>query len=54
MWAAQCESSGRYLKEFGPGRVTFVLDKAGVVIGIYDDLMHAEPHIEEALRALAN
>jgi peroxiredoxin Q/BCP len=35
-----------------PGRVTYVLDGKGIVIGIHDDILHAEPHIAEALKAL--
>lgn len=35
-----------------PGRVTYVLDKTGKVIKIYDDLAKAALHPEEALKAL--
>ena len=35
-----------------PGRVTYVLNGSGVLLGIYDDMMHAEPHIQAALDLL--
>jgi len=35
-----------------PGRVTYVVDKKGIVIYIYNSMTNAETHIEEALRAL--
>jgi len=35
-----------------PGRVTYVVDKNGVVIYIYNSMTNAETHIEEALKAL--
>ncbi|VEU43890.1 unnamed protein product [Pseudo-nitzschia multistriata] len=48
-------------KEFGvpkaafglfPGRVTYVLDKNGECVMVYDDLAKAEAHIDEAVKAL--
>jgi len=36
-----------------PGRVTYVIDKAGVCKGIYDDLGNAEAHPDKALAFLA-
>ncbi len=35
-----------------PGRVTYVVDKNGIVILIYNSMTNAESHIEEALKAL--
>ncbi len=37
-----------------PGRVTYVIDKNGTVIHIYDNMLKAENHIEEALKVLLN
>mmetsp|Transcript_5254 Transcript_5254/g.15282 ORF Transcript_5254/g.15282 Transcript_5254/m.15282 type:complete len:201 (-) Transcript_5254:152-754(-) len=48
-------------KEFGvpkagfglfPGRVTYVLDKTGECVFVYNDLVDAESHIEKAVEAL--
>lgn len=38
-------------KKFGisPGRVTYILDKQGVVRGIYDNLLNGKSHADEAL-----
>jgi peroxiredoxin Q/BCP len=36
-----------------PGRVTYVIDKNGVVQSIYDDLGNAEAHPTKALEALS-
>lgn len=35
-----------------PGRVTFVIDKEGIVRSIFSSQLQAERHVEEALRAL--
>lgn len=35
-----------------PGRVTFVIDKKGVVRHIFSSQMNAKQHVEEALEAL--
>ena len=35
-----------------PGRVTYVIDRMGVVRHVFDSLTHAERHVEEALRIL--
>lgn len=35
-----------------PGRVTYVIDKNGIVIHIYDNMLRAENHIDEALKVL--
>lgn len=35
-----------------PGRVTYVLDRAGIVRHIFSDQLHATRHIGEALQAL--
>lgn len=35
-----------------PGRVTYVVDKAGKVVFVFNSQMNAEKHIEEALRIL--
>lgn len=37
-----------------PGRVTYVIDKNGTVIHIYDNMLKAENHIDEALKILLN
>jgi thioredoxin-dependent peroxiredoxin len=37
-----------------PGRVTYVLDKSGKCIKIYDDLANAAGHVDAAIVALAN
>ena len=37
-----------------PGRVTYVVDEKGVVIHIYESLVKAQRHIEEALEILKN
>lgn len=38
-------------KKFGvaPGRVTYILDKQGIVRGIYDNLLNGKSHADEAL-----
>ncbi len=41
-------SSMRFL----PGRVTYVIDKSGVVRHIFNSQMHPEDHVNEALRIL--
>lgn len=54
------DSDGRLRKAFGvprplgviPGRVTYVIDRDGIVRHITRDLLHAERHIEESLQAL--
>ena len=35
-----------------PGRVTFVVDKSGTVVYVFDSLMQATKHVDEALRIL--
>jgi thioredoxin-dependent peroxiredoxin len=35
-----------------PGRVTYVIDKTGVVRGVFNSQIHPEQHIEEALKML--
>jgi peroxiredoxin Q/BCP len=35
-----------------PGRVTYIVDKNGIVTEIYDNMFNAEGHIEESLKAL--
>ena len=35
-----------------PGRVTYIVDKKGIVIHIYNSLSKPEQHIKEALSAL--
>lgn len=35
-----------------PGRVTYIIDKKGVIQYIFDDMMHAEKHIEVAIKFL--
>lgn len=35
-----------------PGRVTYIVDKQGYIIYIYNSMTNAEGHIEEALKAL--
>lgn len=35
-----------------PGRVTYVIDKAGEIIFIYDSQFKAERHIEESIKAI--
>jgi thioredoxin-dependent peroxiredoxin len=35
-----------------PGRVTYVIDKTGVVRGIFNSQVHPEQHIDEALKML--
>ncbi|MDA4114845.1 MAG: peroxiredoxin [Thaumarchaeota archaeon] len=37
---------------FLPGRVTYVIDKKGVVRGIFNSQIHPEQHIDEALKML--
>ena len=37
-----------------PGRVTYVVNKEGVVIHIYNSMMKAGNHIDEALKVLKN
>ena len=34
---------------FAPGRVTYVLDKKGIVRGIYDNMLNGKSHADEAL-----
>ena len=56
-----CDTEGRVRKLFDvpstlfgliPGRVTYVVDKRGIVIHIFDSQSQAERHIDEALKAL--
>jgi peroxiredoxin Q/BCP len=35
-----------------PGRVTYIIDKKGVVRHIFNSQTHAEQHVEEAKRTL--
>jgi peroxiredoxin Q/BCP len=35
-----------------PGRVTYIIDKQGVVRSIFSSQTHAERHVEEAKKAL--
>ncbi|PCH78447.1 MAG: peroxiredoxin [Flavobacteriaceae bacterium] len=35
-----------------PGRVTYIVDKEGVIQYIFDDMMHSEKHIDVALEFL--
>ena len=37
-----------------PGRVTYIIDKQGIVRHIFSSQFHAEKHIEEALKVLKN
>ena len=37
-----------------PGRVTYVLDKQGKCVSVYDDLAKADVHPDKALEALAD
>lgn len=37
---------------FIPGRVTFVIDKQGIIRHVYSSQIHAQRHVEEALSAL--
>lgn len=37
-----------------PGRVTFVINKEGVVILTFNSMLHADKHVKEALSALRN
>jgi len=37
-----------------PGRVTYIVDKNGIVTEIYDNMFNAEGHIKESLKALQN
>src|SRR5215510_5293493 len=37
---------------FVPGRVTYVIDKGGVIRHIFNSQMHPEEHVSEALRIL--
>jgi thioredoxin-dependent peroxiredoxin len=37
---------------FLPGRVTYIIDKKGVVRHIFNSQTHAEQHVEEAKRTL--
>ncbi len=37
-----------------PGRVTFVIDKTGTIVYVYDSLTQPEEHVTEALKALKN
>eukprot|EP00587_Corethron_hystrix_P013458 CAMPEP_0113308644 /NCGR_PEP_ID=MMETSP0010_2-20120614/7008_1 /TAXON_ID=216773 ORGANISM="Corethron hystrix, Strain 308" /NCGR_SAMPLE_ID=MMETSP0010_2 /ASSEMBLY_ACC=CAM_ASM_000155 /LENGTH=199 /DNA_ID=CAMNT_0000163743 /DNA_START=361 /DNA_END=960 /DNA_ORIENTATION=+ /assembly_acc=CAM_ASM_000155 len=38
---------------FFPGRVTYVLDKSGECVFVYDNLVDAESHVQKATEALA-
>ncbi|NOX85945.1 MAG: peroxiredoxin [Chlorobi bacterium] len=55
------DPDGKLRKQFGvpssffglmPGRVTYVVNKEGVVIHIFNSQMNSEKHTEEALKAL--
>ncbi|HLI05512.1 MAG TPA: peroxiredoxin [Ktedonobacteraceae bacterium] len=35
-----------------PGRVTYVIDKQGIVRHVFNDMFHAQKHIAEALNAI--
>ncbi len=35
-----------------PGRVTYVIDKQGIVRHVFNDMLHAKKHITEALNAI--
>lgn len=35
-----------------PGRVTYIIDRMGVVRHVFESLTHAEQHVEEALKVL--
>lgn len=37
---------------FLPGRVTYVIDKQGIVRHIFNDMLHAQKHITEALQVV--
>ena len=37
-----------------PGRVTYVLDKSGVCVSVYNELADAKSHVDVATEALAN
>jgi len=37
-----------------PGRVTYIVDKTGTVIYIFNSLLNVKKHIEEALKVLTN
>jgi peroxiredoxin Q/BCP len=37
-----------------PGRVTYIVDKAGVVQNVFNSQFNADKHVEEALRVLKN
>jgi len=37
-----------------PGRVTYVIDKSGRVIHVFQSMLKPKKHIEEALTALGN
>ena len=54
------DSDGRVRKDYGvhstlgflPGRVTYVIDKEGVVRFMFESQLHPEQHIAEALKSL--
>lgn len=54
------DTDGRVRKLYGvpstlgfiPGRVTYVIDKGGIVRGMFNSQIRAEAHITEALKAL--
>jgi peroxiredoxin Q/BCP len=54
------DSDGSVRKAYGvkrtlrviPGRVTFVIDKQGIIRRIYSLQLHSETHVREALKAL--
>ncbi|HEU5377267.1 MAG TPA: redoxin domain-containing protein, partial [Ktedonobacteraceae bacterium] len=37
---------------FLPGRVTYVIDKQGIIRHIFNDMLHAQKHITEALQVV--
>lgn len=52
------DSNNEVRKKFGvrtspiPGRVTFVVDKSGTVVYVFDSLTQATKHVDEAMRIL--
>ncbi len=56
------DPDGEVRREYGvsssmgllPGRVTFVIDKAGVVTHVFSSQLHATRHVKEALIALGS
>jgi peroxiredoxin Q/BCP len=53
------DEGGKVRKMFGastlgfiPGRITYIVDKKGIVIYIFNSQMEAEKHVDEAMRIL--